>query len=394
MRPTRLSYMALPMILSLLALSGASGPAQAAGLRTPNDSKHNYGISTACQAQVAIIGARGSGESDTSGGAGYEGFGTRAAPYATAIAAGLPTRVSYRTIGVPYTAISVEDALSEATSLWKAGKDPSVPYKSSVSGGVKLTRTIIEALVDKCPGTQIILLGYSQGAQVMHSVLASYELKSKYQKAINSAILIADPTHDASGLGYISGPKFDTTGASMRFVGLLGSGTSLDGTAGAKTVTICSKDDTVCNRGNLIRKITDIKAWKDYKNSVLNKVHSTYYQQPAIVAFPAKFIDAKLHSLAAVRPYAPRSVSLASSSGSFTVQWKAPVKKLGPAVSGYHLEFSADGKTWTFLTTTSAATRSFKTSKGIKGKSYRFRVAALNAVGRSGFAVTGAVKKK
>jgi fibronectin type 3 domain-containing protein len=88
-----------------------------------------------------------------------------------------------------------------------------------------------------------------------------------------------------------------------------------------------------------------------------------------------------------VAPYAPqnlRSTSVAPTS--LTLLWDLPSSNGGSGITDYKVEFSSNaGTTWNTIAHDPSAVRSFNVTGLAKGRSYQFRVSALNSVG------TGAV---
>jgi titin len=85
----------------------------------------------------------------------------------------------------------------------------------------------------------------------------------------------------------------------------------------------------------------------------------------------------------ALAPGAP--LSLASSSvaaTSLTLGWDLPTSNGGAAITDYKVEFSSNaGSTWTVIAHDASAVRSFNVTGLLKGKSYQFRVSAINEIG-------------
>jgi hypothetical protein len=90
-------------------------------------------------------------------------------------------------------------------------------------------------------------------------------------------------------------------------------------------------------------------------------------------------------------PTAPAKLTVKAKKGKFVIAWKAAIAN-GSPVTGYIVQYSANGKKWTTLKTTKS--RTFTSKKGTKKKTYSFRVIAKNAVGKATpTAVVTAVKK-
>ncbi|HYN95912.1 MAG TPA: cutinase family protein [Pilimelia sp.] len=120
----------------------ASGAVLAGGLAATSSSFAAEAPSSGC-ADVEIIGARGTTEAP--------GVGRILQPVAARMTAELDAAV--RTTPLDYPA--------------------SVNYGSSVRQGVDAVRVELAAIAESCPDTAIVLMGYSQGADVMGDVLAA-----------------------------------------------------------------------------------------------------------------------------------------------------------------------------------------------------------------------------
>ncbi|KIW03776.1 uncharacterized protein PV09_05079 [Verruconis gallopava] len=133
---------------------------------------HNTSSSTAC-AKVHVIVDRATGEPPSQG-----VIGT----LATIIATRIPgTTVEW----VDYPAVLV-------------------PYDQSTNTGITMTKDSITSYADKCPNAKIVMLGYSQGAQVVGDVLCggggalglgpyTDPLEENYVKRIAAAVQMGDP---------------------------------------------------------------------------------------------------------------------------------------------------------------------------------------------------------
>ncbi|KAF2185173.1 carbohydrate esterase family 5 protein [Zopfia rhizophila CBS 207.26] len=79
-----------------------------------------------------------------------------------------------------------------------------VSYENSAQQG---TAAVVKAVTDynkKCPDTQIVLIGYSQGGQIMDNALcggAGATLSGAAMNAVKAAIFMGDP-HNVAGLSY------------------------------------------------------------------------------------------------------------------------------------------------------------------------------------------------
>ncbi|MDM7853401.1 fibronectin type III domain-containing protein [Cellulomonas alba] len=97
---------------------------------------------------------------------------------------------------------------------------------------------------------------------------------------------------------------------------------------------------------------------------------------------PAGAASTTLTVVPAGKPFAPTSVAVKVSSGKAVVSWKKPNTN-GAALTGYVLQYSTTGKTWSTKASPSASATSYTWSKPTKGKAYYVRIYAKNSVGTS-----------
>ncbi|KIH91129.1 acetyl xylan esterase (Axe1) [Sporothrix brasiliensis 5110] len=77
-------------------------------------------------------------------------------------------------------------------------------YDSSASQGTAAVVKAVTALNTQCPDTKIVLIGYSQGGQIMDNAIcggAGAALTGAALKAVKAAIFMGDP-HNTAGLPY------------------------------------------------------------------------------------------------------------------------------------------------------------------------------------------------
>ncbi len=217
------------VVLSAVAIVVAPAPAQA----DPG------GGQPGCQ-KYDIIGVRGSGQE-------YDGpfqMGGTVGPAAQRIAQQLSY---YGVVGndigyysVPYPAVRVDN--------WRAINVVTGKYHESVEDGVAQVVSVVNADAARCPNMKIILVGFSQGAHVVHTAL-DRGLTAAGRNAIASVMLIADPIgkmspYYAHRLDPETGGDHGTSGDS----GILGgsSGHTINSGFWHKTVAICFYGDIVC----------------------------------------------------------------------------------------------------------------------------------------------------
>lgn len=173
---------------------------------------------------VHIVGVRGSGQS--------AGYGDQAAGVVSAIEAALIGRgFSVTSEPLDYPAISVSDSLG-LVLLTGA-------YDASVSTGAESLRVTLDATQPVCPSTEFVLVGYSQGAQVIKKTLAGVQPTVR----IAGVVLLADPTRDATqrGIVRLGDPSAERDGA----FGAI----ALPHHVSAVAVDVCAAGDGVCERG-------------------------------------------------------------------------------------------------------------------------------------------------
>jgi hypothetical protein len=185
-----------------------------------------------------IIGVRGSGEtaSDDNG----SGLGTRVGPAYRAAAAEL------RALGVASTQIHV-DALNYPAvpvSSYHIVNLLTGAYATSVSTGVSNLANLIQPEVANCPSTKFILIGYSQGAQVVHEYLDA--APSSVVNRVQGLLLIADPFAWIGGTyGHILNPTTGADEGEPQTGGALAHDPFVFELA-ARTITICFQSDGIC----------------------------------------------------------------------------------------------------------------------------------------------------
>lgn len=79
-----------------------------------------------------------------------------------------------------------------------------IDYDSSATQGTAAVVTAVTDLNSRCPDTKIVLIGYSQGGQIMDNALcggAGQTLSGTALSAVKAAIFMGDP-HNVAGLPY------------------------------------------------------------------------------------------------------------------------------------------------------------------------------------------------
>jgi predicted phage tail protein len=81
------------------------------------------------------------------------------------------------------------------------------------------------------------------------------------------------------------------------------------------------------------------------------------------------------------KPAAPSGLRAVPASRKVTLTWTAPPTSGGSTITDYVIQRSANGKSWTTVRDGVSTTRSSVVGSLTNGTTYRFRVAAKNAVG-------------
>lgn len=173
---------------------------------------------------IHVIGARGSGQPS--------GFGDQVGPVVRSIAAATAAAGRSATSeAIDYPAISISDSLGLALINGE--------YDASVRAGVNALWAAVGRVSRACPSTDIVLVGYSQGAQVIKTALAG----TLPSHRIAAVVLLADPTRDPlqTGVVRLGDPTAERTGA----FGAI----ALPDHVRTVTVDVCAAGDGICERG-------------------------------------------------------------------------------------------------------------------------------------------------
>ena len=172
---------------------------------------------------VQIIGVRGSGQ---------VAYGPQVAGVVDALIDGASAiGLEALSEAIEYPAISVTESLGLVLINGE--------YDRSVAEGASAVRSAWLDIADRCPRTDVALVGYSQGAQVIKTALEGTMPRFR----IAAVVLLADPTRDPSqpGVTRLGDPAVRAEGA---FGGI-----ALPDHLRAVTVDVCAPGDGVCERG-------------------------------------------------------------------------------------------------------------------------------------------------
>ena len=204
--------------LIALALAGCS-PSVAPAVSTTPSARQPVLVSTKC-ADLIVLGARGSDQSATKN----HGVGAEVLASVTAMAKQLHQRSksTVRIVGIPYPAVSGPE------------------YTANVFTGVDHARKLLTSLAKKCPDSDFGLVGFSQGAQIVHGT--ALELTATQSRRVVLVAMISDPRRNP-------GDKIIhwSYGAATPGPGKLGAGTPIPKALRSMAVTFCAESDEICN---------------------------------------------------------------------------------------------------------------------------------------------------
>ena len=186
---------------------------------------------------VMVIGARGSGQEDGTGGVPPNsptfGLGTEVHGLATRIAAQQAPR-TVAAYPLAYPAIPLGQALDADFDIF-----------DSIDNGKTATRLQVAAVAGACRahGTRIVLIGYSQGAAAVRE--GAGFVQAKDSDLVQALVLIADPWNDPYGGGLHLGS------ADSGHNGLFGTAAP-PAYLRSRTVWVCNDGDSVCDADSVL----------------------------------------------------------------------------------------------------------------------------------------------
>ena len=281
-------------------------------------------------AQVLFVGVRGSGEPAP--------YGPTIAEFRDALArrAG-PATVRQAYLDYPATAI---DAIDTQT-VEQAILDPAAPrnsYFASVAAGVGALTRLIASQAQACPDQRLLLVGFSQGAEVVARTLASHPQGSR----LLAAVLLGDPVHypgqnvmelDGTArnrafglvtalmyLRSVAGPLDNPTRADQvhavvqaavdmyegtldttRIATMMASdGLSISGTDAPRVYSVCDTGDLVCDAAKPLARILTTASTITEERNAARPIHLGYHG--AAVANTVSAVDDALAALPSQPP--------------------------------------------------------------------------------------------
>lgn len=127
-------------------------------------------------------------------------------------------------------------------------------YEAGVKDGVRLLGKQYAAAVEKCPSSRFAIVGFSQGAQVVHEF--AYGLTGTKARHLALIGMIADPRRNpADSIRHWSYATKPTTRS-----GKLGAGPAFGPEVRKAAISLCIEDDEVCNapRGGGLETMSSI----------------------------------------------------------------------------------------------------------------------------------------
>lgn len=192
---------------------------------------------------LVVLGARGSGQGMNEGKA--PGFGPQASGAARAAVARVTRSGSVRFAKLPYDAVKLGTVFQNMAN----GK-----YNGSVQSGAKLLRSVLTSIKKSCgTRTAFLLVGYSQGAEVIRTAVAS-GLARDVRDRIAGIGLIGDPTYRGLARSPIDAGTHDNFGGVVVGKGRR-SGDAIPADLSANTVHLCQPRDPVCNNVAALKEV-------------------------------------------------------------------------------------------------------------------------------------------
>lgn len=243
-------------LLGLVAVAACTGSAPG-----PPSASRATGtlVSTRC-ADLVVLGVRGSGQAaDRNRGVGKEVLRT-----VTDLARRIGSRAgtSVRLEAVPY------DASGAATTA---------VYFEHVGDGARLAEHQAGEIVARCPDSRLALVGFSQGANVVHELAG--DVPATLAGRIDLIGMIADPQRNPGD----TIPQWSYAADPVPQPGLLGAGARIDADVSTVAISFCVKGDEVCSGGGVVGNRT-------------SPTHRFFYEKPAHAAVTAEQLDRVLQA--------------------------------------------------------------------------------------------------
>jgi len=130
----------------------------------------------------------------------------------------------------------------------------------SISAGRETLTSLVGAISDRCQESTIYIIGFSQGASVVHTTVV--DMPPEYQGSIGGAVVLADPYRDADdpyAQNFTTEPDPDAVGTPAPHTrdGAL-TGLPLPSWVDGSFYSACALRDTVCNFALRDLLVTDV----------------------------------------------------------------------------------------------------------------------------------------
>jgi hypothetical protein len=138
-------------------------------------------------------------------------------------------------------ASALQDQLDQTVQTHDLVYPASFNYQSSKRQGVTALRARLQQTSAACPGIEFVLIGYSQGADVIGDTIASGNVPAADQ--IGAIAMFGDPAFNSREPFATGNFRVGTNGIFARATGAFGDLTD-------SVVSFCNRDDTFCQRGS------------------------------------------------------------------------------------------------------------------------------------------------
>ena len=132
-------------------------------------------------------------------------------------------------------------------------------YNRSVSIGAANLIDALDELGRDCPRTQVVVIGYSQGAQVIKTAMADRAPVDR----LAGVVLLADPSRDTLQIGVLRIGNLDGIGALAS--------NPLAEHIRTLTIDVCALTDAVCSGGGLDFE-SHIKGYEETPDAVVDRI--------------------------------------------------------------------------------------------------------------------------
>lgn len=160
----------------------------------------------------------------------------------------------------------------EAVRYDSAEKPTVAAYQRNVDRGADMVRDRLDELAASCPDTRFALIGFSQGAQVVHTVAA--DVSPDMSRRIPLVAMIADPRRNPSD----DIIHFTYSDEPVAGDGRLGTGPPIDPDLRTAAVALCVEGDEICND-------------QGAPGGPPSDTHKRFYEMPETAAVTAAQLD-------------------------------------------------------------------------------------------------------